>query len=572
MTAKIEWYREVLELEPNSKVFFPLARLEAEQGEIQEAIVLLENGLKRHPEFLEARLYLIELLYQTQRTEECNAEIARLSKMFASYAGFWKAWAACLASEQGNEDTASLLRFLAAHFVSGPLHLHEVLNRGLDAMLKEGGNIATKLEAAQSVTSDGDKALKAQQVAETPLDSFANNADAMLEELDTALASESGPQEAAEESLESVAADMSEEEMAAEAIGGPELELPEPAADEDILPAVEEPVMAEIEEPAVAMVEPQEAEGLETVAAGISEEEMTAEAIDGTELELPETAPDEDILPAVEEPVMAEIEEPAVAMVEPQEAEGLETVAAGISEEEMTAEAIDGTELELPETAPDEDILPAVEEPVMAEIEEPAVAMVEPQEAEGLESVAAGISEEQMAAEAIDGSELELPEPSPDEDILPAVEEPVMAEIKEPEQEAARAEAAMLDELELPEMDIAPPTSGNKASSEPVETEEEFPEEEHFSLRTRSMAEVLAEQGDIQGALDIYQELADAATSGDELEDIKRRMATLKARMNMANASSGFQAADEEQQARSKEKLIGMLEALAQRMEARAGS
>ena len=48
MTEKIEWYKEVLELEPNSKVFFPLARMLAEEQRFDEAVAVLEHGLERH--------------------------------------------------------------------------------------------------------------------------------------------------------------------------------------------------------------------------------------------------------------------------------------------------------------------------------------------------------------------------------------------------------------------------------------------------------------------------------------------------------------------------------------------
>ena len=147
MTEKIEWYKEVLELEPNSKVFFPLARLLAKAGRDDEAIAALEHGLERHGEFLEARLFLIELLYRTGKQDACARQIQRLSAMFASYAGFWQAWAACLANVEGEADTATVLRFLAAHFLIGPLTLHEVLNRGLDTL--EGPAAVKAAPAAQ---------------------------------------------------------------------------------------------------------------------------------------------------------------------------------------------------------------------------------------------------------------------------------------------------------------------------------------------------------------------------------------------------------------------------------------
>lgn len=134
MTEKIEWYKEVLELEPNSKVFFPLARLLADENRDDEAIAALEHGLERHSEFLEARLFLIELLYRTGRQDACAGQIERLSAMFSAYAGFWQAWAACLSEVEGEADTATVLRFLAMHFLHGPISLHEVLDRGLETL------------------------------------------------------------------------------------------------------------------------------------------------------------------------------------------------------------------------------------------------------------------------------------------------------------------------------------------------------------------------------------------------------------------------------------------------------
>ena len=89
MTEKIEWYREVLELEPNSKVFLPLAKLLVEENGDSQAIDILQRGLDRHPDFLEARLFLIELLYKTGKNDERDAEVKKLGKMFATYAGFF---------------------------------------------------------------------------------------------------------------------------------------------------------------------------------------------------------------------------------------------------------------------------------------------------------------------------------------------------------------------------------------------------------------------------------------------------------------------------------------------------
>lgn len=151
MTEKIEWYKEVLELEPNSKVFFPLARLLADENRDGEAIAALEHGLERHSEFLEARLFLIELLYRTGRQDACARQIERLSAMFSSYAGFWQAWAACLSGVEGEADTATVLRFLAAHFLHGPISLHEVLDRGLESLQAQGSESDATAAAHQGM-------------------------------------------------------------------------------------------------------------------------------------------------------------------------------------------------------------------------------------------------------------------------------------------------------------------------------------------------------------------------------------------------------------------------------------
>jgi tetratricopeptide (TPR) repeat protein len=307
MTEKIEWYKEVLELEPNSKVFFPLARLLKEENRCDESMDVLERGLERHPEFLEARLLFIEMLHKAGKRSPCAAQINKISAIFSGYAAFWQAWAACLAADGTSPDMSTVLRFMAAHFMHPPLSLHEVFDKGVTAILG--------------------------QAAENPQ------------------------------------------------------------------PATAEPT------------------------------EVAAEIVQ-------------------------------------QPPEGLSAKTSASSGD-----------------AP----------------QPPA-----------------------LSSEAVD----------------------------EPEQEAAEYRQA--DEAEV------------SIVEEPDEAEE------HFSLRTRSMAEVLAEQGDIKGALDIYQELAAAATVPVEKADLLQRIATLNAKLVMAAAVPASQTASETEAAAEKTKLISKLEALAERVEARA--
>ena len=156
MTEKIEWYKEVLEVEPNSKVFFPLARMLANEGAVEEAIGIIEKGLVRHPEFLEARLYCIELLHKCGRIEDSKAHVELLSRMFSAYGEFWRAWASCIATmrESGSEDTASALRFLAANFLHGPVSLNKVIEEGLAVILEENRQKASTAQEPLSTSPE----------------------------------------------------------------------------------------------------------------------------------------------------------------------------------------------------------------------------------------------------------------------------------------------------------------------------------------------------------------------------------------------------------------------------------
>lgn len=131
MMAKIEWYREILEQEPGSRVFFPLAKLLVAADRPDEALVTLRRGLDRHPDFLEARLELISLLREQGETvsADCAREVGEVIKLFKAYPAFWDAWAA---TEQGG-DLALAIRFVGQAAMSPELSFRQVFERGLDA-------------------------------------------------------------------------------------------------------------------------------------------------------------------------------------------------------------------------------------------------------------------------------------------------------------------------------------------------------------------------------------------------------------------------------------------------------
>lgn len=133
MKQKIEWYQEVLELEPGSKVFFPLARLLVEDGQIDAAIATLRHGVERHPEFVEARLYLVELLHTNGQDDVCTSEAERLASMFSAYPSFWSAWGA-LAFHFDNAPQGTALLLLAAALRDKRLSWDEIIEQGIRTM------------------------------------------------------------------------------------------------------------------------------------------------------------------------------------------------------------------------------------------------------------------------------------------------------------------------------------------------------------------------------------------------------------------------------------------------------
>ena len=155
--------------------------------------------------------------------------------------------------------------------------------------------------------------------------------------------------------------------------------------------------------------------------------------------------------------------------------------------------------------------------------------------------------------------------------LTPADEESI-EELFEPRgDEPARAvtvtalEADEPDAVELRDLDIA----DEDAEEAPIfRNLGAVDSDEDFSLRTRSMAEILAEQGDYAGALEIYRELEPRIAPAERLE-LATRIDELEERLR----ESEEEARELEQYAvpgSDGTKLVDLLESLAKRLEARA--
>jgi hypothetical protein len=127
MKEKIEWYQEILQIDPGSKVFFPLARLLSQSDQAGQAVEVLRAGLACHPEHAEARLLLVRLLRQAGDKAACAQEFEGLSNMFSAYPEFWQTWS----EHAPNAEVALALLFLAATLRRPGLSLQDILHDGL---------------------------------------------------------------------------------------------------------------------------------------------------------------------------------------------------------------------------------------------------------------------------------------------------------------------------------------------------------------------------------------------------------------------------------------------------------
>ena len=132
MASKIELYREILEIEPKSKAFFPLARELAGAEQMDEAVAILHQGLGYHPDYLEAKFLLIDILTRQGREGEAEAVFADVGTLLAHYPSVWLLWSRAAAARSRDPSLAML--FLGHYFQNASLTWTEVLERGLRSL------------------------------------------------------------------------------------------------------------------------------------------------------------------------------------------------------------------------------------------------------------------------------------------------------------------------------------------------------------------------------------------------------------------------------------------------------
>lgn len=71
----IEIYRRMLDVEPSSTIFLPLAEAYRKNGELGKAAEMLQKGLVRMPDYWGARLALVLVYYEMGRFDEARREV-----------------------------------------------------------------------------------------------------------------------------------------------------------------------------------------------------------------------------------------------------------------------------------------------------------------------------------------------------------------------------------------------------------------------------------------------------------------------------------------------------------------
>ncbi len=138
MQEKISLYEELLEMDPGSRLFLPLARLYLEREDLSRAETTLKTGLTRYPEHFEARLFLHYILYQQGKEEEAMEHLQMVSEVLCKFPAFWQHWGENMET-RGQRNTAVAACFLARNLQGEKLGWLDVLQDGVRTWQEKGG-------------------------------------------------------------------------------------------------------------------------------------------------------------------------------------------------------------------------------------------------------------------------------------------------------------------------------------------------------------------------------------------------------------------------------------------------
>jgi hypothetical protein len=171
MQEKLGLYEEILQQDPGARIFYPLARMYHETGRSADALSVIRQGLTNHPEHLGAMLLQIEILDGMGDEQELSTA-RRLIKTLTMTPAFWMCWSR-LAKEEGQDDLALALQFIARSAKGEPLTWTGILASGLESLGYSDVNVEP-----WSAPNTGGSAPPDQDTGEEPGSSFRSGVEA----------------------------------------------------------------------------------------------------------------------------------------------------------------------------------------------------------------------------------------------------------------------------------------------------------------------------------------------------------------------------------------------------------
>jgi tetratricopeptide (TPR) repeat protein len=157
MNDTLHLFDELLEHDSGSKIFFPLARLYRRQGHTQRAIEIVRKGIEHHPDYLEAQLYLIELLCEVGDDAAAESKAQSVFVKLMSYEKFWLCLRAHYAKSQ--QPNLALASFLVERSALGEdVDVMKLLNFGIAHY--------SEMMTSSTAISEPEKDLDAEEVAQ----------------------------------------------------------------------------------------------------------------------------------------------------------------------------------------------------------------------------------------------------------------------------------------------------------------------------------------------------------------------------------------------------------------------
>jgi tetratricopeptide (TPR) repeat protein len=157
MQEKIALYEEVLALEPGSRLFFALAEMYLSQGMPEKAEATLRRGIANHPDHLEAKLLLLEVLDRSAKQDEMIRMAAPLITSLRGCSALWKAWEAVDRDAKG--ETATLFRLLGRALSGNGVSWDEIITTGVNQVCRDqAATVADDRPGAAQEVQRGDEA------------------------------------------------------------------------------------------------------------------------------------------------------------------------------------------------------------------------------------------------------------------------------------------------------------------------------------------------------------------------------------------------------------------------------